>query len=59
MTRGGGGGLRKFLGTQKGGSKGTSGNLFTLRWLDSLKNDDIHQKHEVFENIIFKTLEHL
>ena len=30
-----------------------------LRWLDSLKNDDIHQKHEVFENIIFKALEHL
>ena len=31
----------------------------TLRWPNSLKNDDIHQKHEVFENIIFKALEHL
>ena len=30
-----------------------------LRWLNSLKNNDIHQKHEVFENIIFKALEHL
>ena len=30
-----------------------------LRWLDRLKNVDIHQKQEVFKNIIFKALEHL
>ena len=33
--------------------------LFTLRWLNSLKNDDFHQKQEVFKTIIFKALEHL
>ena len=30
-----------------------------LRWLDRLKNEDIHQIYDVFENTIFKTLEHL
>ena len=30
-----------------------------LRWLDRLKNDEIHQRYDVFENIIFKILEHL
>ena len=30
-----------------------------LRWLDRLKNDDIHQKYDVFRNIISKALEHL
>ena len=30
-----------------------------LRWLDRLKNDDIHRKYDVFRNIIFKALEHL
>ena len=30
-----------------------------LKWLDRLKNVDIHQKQEVFKNIIFKALEHL
>ena len=31
----------------------------TLRWPNRLKNDDIHQKYDVFRNIIFKALEHL
>ena len=30
-----------------------------LRWLDRLKNDETHQKYDVFKNIIFKALEHL
>ena len=30
-----------------------------LGWLNSMKNYDIHQKHEVFKNIIFTALEHL
>ena len=30
-----------------------------LRWLDRLKNEDIHQNYGVFENTIFKALEHL
>ena len=30
-----------------------------LRWLDRLKNEDIHQIYDFFENTIFKTLEHL
>ena len=30
-----------------------------LRWLDRLKNDEIHQRYDVFENVIFKILEHL
>ena len=30
-----------------------------LRWLDRLKNEDIHQIYDVFENTIFKALEHL
>ena len=33
--------------------------LLDLRWLDRLKNEDIHQIYDVFENTIFKTLEHL
>ena len=33
--------------------------MFELRWLDRLKNEDIHQIYDVFENTIFKTLEHL
>ena len=34
-------------------------SIAPLRWLNSLKNDDIHQKHEVFKSIMFKALEHL
>ena len=30
-----------------------------LRRLNRLKNDDIHQKYEVFKNITFKALKHL
>ena len=30
-----------------------------LRWLDRLINEDIHQIYDVFENTIFKALEHL
>ena len=35
------------------------GNKRKLRWLDRLKNEDIHQIYDVFENTIFKALEHL
>ena len=31
----------------------------TLRWLGRLKNDQIHQKYDVFKSIIFKALERL
>ena len=33
--------------------------MAALRWLDRLKNEDIHQIYDVFENTIFKALEHL
>ena len=31
--------------------------LLYLRWLDRLKNDDIHEKYDVFRNVI--ALKHL
>ena len=30
-----------------------------LRWLDRLKNDEIHKKYDAFKSKIYKVLEHL
>ena len=41
-------------------SRATQEYKQTLRWLDRLKNDEVHQKYDVFKNIIFlKALEQL
>ena len=32
---------------------------FLLKWVDRLKNDDIHEKYDVFYKKLFKAIEHL